>query len=249
MSKHSSKISTMSDPNNKPNSTDPGTNGAAAPGGGTDAGTAADRQNGANPVLAFLKETTGRDFSSIEEAAKSVKSLNAMVGDKSIAELRKKAGAADQLEKIVHGYAKSQGLEPEDARKDLLALIEQGGQGSADPMILEKVSSVEQRLDLADLLAAHPEAKHVLDDVKDLAKARGVSFEKAYASSAALQSAAKATAASMTKEGGQPSSSKPSSHIAVNTQGKDYEAALATFKERRTESAAEDLVRAALGGK
>jgi hypothetical protein len=242
----------MSDQLNKPTTTDAGTNGAAAPAGGTDVGKGTDRQDGDSAVLTFLKEATGREFSSKEEALKSVKNLNSMVGDQSIADLRKKADLGSKFEKLVSGYAKTQGLEPDEARADLMALIEGDGGGEADARVAEAMSSVskiEQRLDLADLLAANPEAKHVIDDVKDLAKARGISFQEAYGGSKALQSAAKQLAASMTKDGGQPSSSNPSGRLAANTQGKDYQSALEAFEKNRTGGNAEALVAAALFGK
>lgn len=241
----------MSEANGKPVVADGGGHGAAPAPSAADAGNSA-RQYGEKDVLAFLKETTGRDFPNIDEAAKSVKSLNAMVGDQAVAELRKSADLGKTFDKALKAYAKQQGVSEEEAKSDFLALVKGDENGSgADPAadvseLKKDVGSVKERLDQADLIAAHPEASHVLGDVKDLAKARGLSLEEAYKSSAALQAAAKGIAATKAKEA-RPSSPGPSGRLAPNMNGKDFESALSAFKEKRTGANAEALVATALG--
>ena len=244
----------MADDVNRPNATDPGASGAGASGGAAEVRPSGDKPNGSDPVLSFLKETTGRDFASIDEAKKSVQHLNSMVGDKSISEMKKRAELGETFEKVVKGYAKENGMSAEAARADLLALMEsedggKNGDGKSTQQATPeaaKIAELEQRLDLADLLKAHPESANVLDDLRDLAKARGTTLQATYEASKLLQGAAKAAAASNSKDG-LPSSVTPSNRLSATDRSRALEDAQSAFEKDRSEKNANALVAAALG--
>ena len=140
----------------------------------------------------------GREFKDPEDLLKSVDNLHRMVGDQSIAELRTKAAEADNFAKVIGVYAKSEGLSLADARNELLNSVnDMSDVTPAQPTEAAKVSIPEElvkRLERAEavadkiqereLLELFPESKHVINEVKALAKAAGKELKEFYEASA-----------------------------------------------------------------
>lgn len=146
-------------------------------------------------VIKFFNEQLKRDFKSLEEVEKTVTNLNSMVGDNAIAELRKKAEDADHFKKVVDAYANSEGLTFDKAKAELLKEVNVISAPTMQEQKLETPPSmdgfvkreefeqIKQSLQEKDLLSAHPEAAHVLNEVKLLAASQNKSFIDVYASS------------------------------------------------------------------
>lgn len=127
--------------------------------------------------LTMLNTTLKRNFTSRDEAVKSLDNLNRMVGDNALAELRKQAEDGKNFDAVVHAYAKNEGKTPEVARKELLDEIAgqktqtppaQTNSGSSGTDSDKRLRALELELQEERLLKTHPEAKNVLKEVKDL---------------------------------------------------------------------------------
>ena len=131
-------------------------------------------------VLATLNQTLKRNFTSRDEALKSLANLNAMVGDNAIAQLREKAKDADNFQTFVEAYAKESGKDFSAARTELLEELngfktsnpktEAPTQRSESDPLAEQVKNLTMKLQEKELLEAYPEAKNVLKELKDLSK-------------------------------------------------------------------------------
>ena len=168
-------------------------------------------------VLSFLNGVLKREFKTRDEAQKSIDNLNSMVGDNAVAELRTKAADADAFAKVISAYAKSEGLTIDEARKELITgastptmeeikPVETSVPAPAvDTKQAEKVDMLYSRLQEKDLLEAYPEAKHVLDEVKAMAKLTGKEM-KEYFEGSALKTAALAAKEKELKDNPSPNS-------------------------------------------
>lgn len=146
--------------------------------------------------LAQLSQLLGREFKDPEDAMKTIKNLNGLVGDRTIADLRKKAETHDTFEKLVSGYAEEEGITADEARKFLADLAKGSGpqQDERVDVMMDKMSKLELQLQEKDFLSDHPEAKSVLKELKVLAAATGQSLTEAYDSSSLKDMLAKAAA-------------------------------------------------------
>lgn len=156
---------------------------ASTTGSQTDGGA---KQAQGSDTLAFLSKTLNREFKDLDDATKSLENLKSMVGDQAIAQLREKAQDADHFNKLVSAYAKEQGVDTRDARRDILAELSSGEttqtkvEPRADDGVREELRKLQLKFEEKELLEAHPEAKTVLDSVRDLARASGKSLSEAY---------------------------------------------------------------------
>lgn len=236
----------------RPGATDAHATDVAAGAGGAEAKQAQTTAT-ADPVLEFAHKATGRKFGSVDEAQKAISNLNSMVGDRTLAETRKKAERGERFDRVVEGYAKAHGLSFEAAQTELDSLAEAKQEARAaqtdDSDVKKELGTVKERLDVADLLTSHPEAKHVLDDLKSLAKAKGVSIQEAYEASTVLQTAAKSMAQSSDKDNGGSTTMSPSRKLQSTQTNQRVAEAKERFEKSRTSDNADALVEAALGGK
>lgn len=232
-------------PDSQPNTPDAQASVDAAGAGGTEANQASEAAKTAI-ALDKLSEALGRKITDPEEALKAVKNLHSLVGDRTIADLRKKAESHETFEQLVEGYAKEEGLKPEEARKYLSDLAK----GSAPlrdervDKVLDQVSSLKAQIEEKDFLADHPEAKSVLKELKAVAAAGGQSLSEAYESSALKAMATRAAASEEREKMG--SSLRPSGRTGVPS-GKLKEA-MERIKTDRSGDALDAAVKAALGG-
>ncbi len=165
--------------------------------------------------LEKLSEVLGRKFENTDDALKALKNLHSLVGDRTIADLRKKAEVHDTFEALVTGYAEEEGITPEEARKALSEMA----RGSAAPKD-ERVDALQKQVENlvlqnqeSSFLADHPEAKSVLKELKALAASGGQTLAEAYESSALKNIVAKAVASEEREKMG--SSLRPSTRFGV----------------------------------
>lgn len=241
----------MTDETTRPKDSDASAHDVETEAGSEEAKPSSDKAEGSD-VLGFLNRTLKREFASEEEAVKSLTELNGRVGDRSLADLRKKAETADNFDALVEGYAEEQEMSVEDAREELLSLAQgakkktSSSRSDADSGESKRLAEVEIRLDLADLLVTFPEAKLVLEDLKDLAKARGVSLQEAYRSSKGLQAAARSMASSSDKDN-KGTVTHPSGRIGATPSSRKVQEAVDSYKKERSNDTADKMVKAALG--
>lgn len=169
-------------------------------------------------VLSFLSQTLKREFKTREDAQKSLDNLNSLVGDNAVAELRAKAADADAFQQVIKAYAASEGITVEEARKELITgsntapmieekpVVPQAPASQPDAALAAQVEKMALRLQEKDLLEAYPEAKHVLDEVKTMAKLSGKEMKEFYEGSS-LKTAAVAAKEKETKDNPSPNSS------------------------------------------
>lgn len=213
--------------------------------GGTEAGKGSEAAKAA-VELERLSEALGRKISDPDEALKAVKNLHSLVGDRTIADLRKKAETYETYEALVTGYAKEEGMTPDEARK-ALAELARGSAPQKDERVdkvLEEMSSLKLQLQEKDFLADHPEAKSVLKELKALSSATGQSLSEAYESSALKTLAAKAAASEEREKMG--TSLRPSGRSGLPPSDK-VKSALERLKTDRSGDAQDNAVKAALG--
>lgn len=212
--------------------------------GGTEAGKGSEAAKVAIE-LERLSEALGRKITDPEEALKAVKNLHSLVGDRTIADLRKKAETHDTFEALVNGYAEEEGITPEEARKALSELAQGSGPLKDERVdkVLEKMSAMEMQLQERDFLEAHPEAKGVLKELKALAAAGGTTLAEAYDSSSLKEVMAKAKASEERDRMG--TSFRPSGKS--GTANGKVQAALERLKTDRSGDAQDNAVKAALG--
>lgn len=195
--------------------------------------------------LGQLSQVLGREFKDPEDAMKALKNLHSLVGDRTIADLRKKAETHDTFEALVNGYAKEEGIKPEEARK-YLADLAQGSQPPKDERVDALQKTVENLVlqnQEKDFLLEHPEAKSVLKELKALAAQGGQSLSEAYESSSLKSIVARAAASEEREKMG--SSLRPSNRSAApSTKLKD---AMDRLKNDRSGDAQDKAVAAALG--
>ncbi len=195
--------------------------------------------------LAQLSQVLGREFKDPEDAMKALKNLHSLVGDRTIADLRKRAETHDTYEALVNGYAKEEGIKPEEARKHFAELA----QGSAPPKD-ERVDALQKTVENLvlqnqekDFLLEHPEAKSVLKELKALAAQGGQSLSEAYESSSLKTIVARAAASEEREKMG--SSLRPSHKAGTpSTKVKD---AMDRLKSDQSGDAKDKAVAAALG--
>jgi CHASE3 domain sensor protein len=240
----------MNDETTQPKDSDASALDVEAEAGSEEAKTYSDKADGTD-VLGFLSRTLKRDFASLEEAGKSLTELNSRVGDRAIAETRKKAELAGTFDALVEGYAEEQGKSVTDAREELLALAQSKKKSSSNTGAnaqpeSKRLAELELRLDLADLLVTNPEAKHVVDELKDIASVKGVSLQEAFRSSKAIQAAAKALSSSGDKNT-KGTVTHPSSRTGVAQPNRKTQESVDAYKKERTHENADRMVRNALG--
>lgn len=194
--------------------------------------------------LKKLSEALGREVKDVDDALKAVKNLHGMVGDRTIADLRKKAEAHDTLENLVRGYAEEEGLELEEARKQLSQLAK--SKVSKDERVdgvLKEISDLKLQLQEKDFLDSHPEAKALVKELKTMAQATGQSLADVYESSSLKELATKAAA----------SGERDNKGTSVRPQGRQMpqsdraKEALERLKHDRSGDAQDNYVKAVLG--
>lgn len=230
--------------NPRPNSPDAQETVDGSGAGGTEAGKGSEAVKTA-VELERLSEALGRKISDPEDALKAVKNLHSLVGDRTIADLRKKAETHETFEALVTGYAKEEGITEDEARKTLADLA-RGSAPQKDERVdkvLEEMSSLKLQLQEKDFLAEHPEAKSVLKELKALSQATGQSLSEAYDSSALKDVVAKAAASEERERKG--TSFRPSGMPGVpSSKSKE---AIDRLKSDRSGDAMDNAVKAALG--
>lgn len=211
-------------------------------------GKEANRESEAAKAAVELKqlgEALGREFKDTDDAMKALKNLHSLVGDRSIADLRKKAESHDLFESIVSGYAEEEGLDLEEARKQLRDLAK-GQSRKGDEridVVLKEVSELRLQLQEKNFLDEHPEAKSVLKELKTIASSTGQSLSDVYQSSSLRELAVKAVAAEEKEKTG--TMMRPSARQVPPSAVKE---ALDRFKANPTSSEAKDAyVKAAMG--
>lgn len=208
-------------------------------GGGSEAAKAAIE-------LEKMSEILGRKFENADDAVKALKHLQSLVGDRTVADLRKKAETHDVFEKLVAGYAEEEGITPEEARKALTDMAKSSGTTGKDERVdavLQQMSELKLQLQEKDFLAEHPEAKSVLKELKALAASGGQTLAEAYESSALKTLAAKAAASEEREKMG--TSFRPSARSAMPTA--KIKEALERLKTDRSGEAKDAAVAAAFG--
>lgn len=217
----------------------------AAGAGTTEAGKGSEAAKAAIE-LEKLSEALGRKFTDPEDAMKALKNLNSLVGDRTIADLRNKAKTHDTFEALVAGYAKEEGIKPEEARK-YLADLAQGSAPQKDERvdaIQKEMSDLKLQLQEKDFLVEHPEAKSVLKELKALAAQGGQSLSEAYESSSLKNIVSRAAASEEREKMG--TSLRPSTRSGVpNSKVRE---ALDRLKTDRSGDAQDAAVKAILGG-
>jgi hypothetical protein len=233
----------MDQPNPQPKSPDAQPTVDAGGAGGTEAGKGSEAAKAAIE-LEKLSEALGRKITDPEEALKAVKNLHSLVGDRTIADLRKKAETYDTFEALVKGYAEEEGIKPEEARKVLEGLAKGSGPQKDERVdkVLEKMSSLEMQLQERDFLGEHPEAKSVLKELKALAAASGQTLAEAYETSALKSIVTRAAASEEREKMG--SSLRPSSRTGAPSD--KTRAAIERLKTDQSGDAKDNLVKHAL---
>ncbi len=230
--------------NPQPNSPDVQVTVDATGAGGTEAGKGSEAAKAAIE-LERLSDVLGRKFADPEDALKALKHLNSLVGDRTIADLRKKAESHDTFEALVAGYAKEEGMKPDEARKFLAGLAEESGPRKDERVdeLQKTVQNLVMQNQEKDFIAEHPEAKSVLKELKALAAQSGQSLSEAYESSALKTLAAKAAVSEERERMG--TSLRPSGRTGVpNSKIND---ALNRLKSDRSGDALDAAVKAYLG--
>lgn len=147
----------------------------------------------ANPddgLLKLLADTTGRTFTSREDAQKYLANLNSLVGDQAIAKNRE---AARAYESLTAKFAEQSGKSIEDIKQALADAIISGAQ-KPEPKVepkdnkeIDRVSSevekLREQIQRNELVAKYPGAAEVQDDVAILARQKGVSQLEAFEAS------------------------------------------------------------------
>lgn len=230
--------------NPQPNSPDAQASVDAAGAGGTEAGKGSEAAKVAIE-LDRLSEALGRKISDPEEALKAVKNLHSLVGDRSIADLRKKAEAHDTFEALVTGYAKEEGIGQEEARKHLADLARDSAPRKDDRVdaVLKEMSELKVQLQEKDFITEHPEAKSVLKELKALAAQTGQTIAEAYESSSLKGIVTKAVASDEREKTG--TSLRPSNRSGMPSDR--VKKALENLKTDHSSDAQDRAVKAALG--
>lgn len=193
---------------------------------------------------AEIEEILGRRFPSKEEALKTLKNLNSLVGDQTIAEARKKAEAYNNLVKATAEQLGSteeyadlylQGKVP-SVDNESSVVAPKGTDEIADFVARTKVSELELELQKERLLKKYPEAENVLGELVDLAKSRKASLLETYEKSS-LKNLAKVLAAPAKDD----SVVEPNSRIAPATDESDK--LLARYKETGDENALQEAIK------
>lgn len=213
--------------------------------GNTEAGKVSEAEKAAIELERLGEALGGRKFKDAEDALKTIKNMNGLVGDRTISELRKKAETHDTFEALVKGYAEDQSLTPEAARKALMDLAK-GSSPQKDERVdavLQQVSELKLQLQEKDFLAEHPEAKGVMKELKALAAQTGQTISDAYESSSLKNIVARASASEEREKTG--TSLNPSRRTGVPT-GKVKEA-IERLKTDRSGEAMDRAVAATLG--
>lgn len=183
----------MSD-ENKPLNADDESVGAANASGEQDVQSQTDSSQDASTssadtlTKAEIEQVLGRKFPNKDEAVKTIKNLNSLVGDQAVADARKKADSYSSLVKSVAQQLNSteeyadlylQGKVPE---ADPASTVSQQTHGNEynDVVARAKVQELEVELQKERLLKKYPEAESVLGEITDLAKVRKVSLLDAY---------------------------------------------------------------------
>ena len=231
--------------NPQPNPPDAGPTVDGGAAGGTEAGKGSEAAKSA-VELERLSEALGRKVSDPEDALKAVKNLHSLVGDRTIADLRKKAESHDTYEALVTAFAKDEGITPEESRKRLDGMAK-----SSAPQKDERVDALQETVknlvlqnQEKDFLLEHPEAKSVLKELRAIAAAGGQTLSEAYESSSLKGIVARASASEEREKMG--SSFRPSGRSGV-PNGK-VSAAIERLKTDRSGDALDAAVKAALGG-
>ena len=231
-------------PEPQPKSPDAEASVDAAAAGGTEAVQASEAAKSAI-ALDKLSEALGRKITDPEEALKAVKNLHSLVGDRTIADLRKKAETHETYEQLVTGYAKEEGITPDEARKALGELARNAAPPRDERVekVLDEMSALKMQLQEKDFIADHPEAKSVLKELKALAAAGGQTLSEAYESSSLKDIVAKAAASEEREKSG--TSLRPSNRAGVASD--KVKNALERLKTDRSGDAQDRAVKAALG--
>lgn len=209
-------------------------------------------------TLAFLKQTLGRDFKDIADAEKTIKSLNSMVGDRAISELRRDAKLGGEFKKVVEGYAKENGMSFDDAQAELLSMADEKVESTpsdADSRkvdealsnVTKEISSLKERQERDDLIRKHPESEHVMSELVTIAKATGKSLSEAYESSETIKVAARTIAESRDRNS-KGSVMSPSGQLSEG-KNKVVSDAVDALKANRTRANEIKLVEIVLGTK
>lgn len=242
----------MSEENDRPDPSDTGAEHSAnASEGGEEGALGTQKADGLSQAginLASLNEALGRKFENAEEAIKSLKNLNSLVGDTAIQELKAKAKNAPLVDKLVRKLAEEKGISKEDALAQLTSEAEKAS--GLPPEVDEKyrelsseVTRLKVQAEEKDLLAIHPAAIHAMKELKTLASATGQSLKDAYESSN-MKTFAEAAAESKERND-RGTGVMPSSRNAL-PKGEVSKAAEA-YKKDPTGDNADRMVAAALG--
>jgi NADH dehydrogenase/NADH:ubiquinone oxidoreductase subunit G len=232
---------------NRPVSADVEVGGVATPTSGEDVESQTGNNQSASTsadslTKAEIEEILGRRFDNKTEAIKTLKGLNSLVGDQSVAEARKKADTYNALVKSVSQQLSSteeyadlylQGKVP---NADTGTLISESTDHTEykDPVARAQVLQLQEELQKERLLKKYPEAENVLSEVTDLARVRKISLLDAYEKSSLKN------LSSVTKTEGSSSTVIPTGRItASDSESKAYE----DFKRTGNEDSLQQVIK------
>ncbi len=209
--------------------------------------------------LSVVNEVLKREFTTRDEAVKSLENLNSMVGDNAIAELRKKATDADHFSALVQAVAADNKVTPEQAKEHVLSTLKEfkpkpvmenttnqqtpEAGGSSNPELEKQVQELLQARQKEELLRKYPDAEHVMSDVELMSKASGKSLLETFEGSSFKDVASKV------KEKAEEPASSPDSKSRLSSPDDSTKEIIDRIQKTGSQVAREELVKTILGEK
>lgn len=141
----------------------------------------ADAQKQADAIaLERINAITGRDSKTLEEAEKHLAHLNKLVGDNTIAELRKKG---DFTDKVLRSVMREQKLANEEEAKSFLEKLMSDEPVTSVPQTTKLDPVLEAKLqagERAEFLLDNPEARPYLPKIQEYARVTGKTLKDSF---------------------------------------------------------------------
>jgi hypothetical protein len=125
-------------------------------------------------ATAKVSEILGRNFSSWDEASKTLKGLKSLVGDQTREELKAQAKQAEEYRRALEKFAKANDMTLDEAIKTMEGFVVEETPETSE------VQKLREELEEFKFLQAHSEAKNYLDDIRALARGLKISLEEAF---------------------------------------------------------------------
>jgi len=139
-------------------------------------------------VLQKIKEITGREFKSLDEAKTHYKNLESFVGQNP----EEYKAKAQLMDKVLSKWQEA-GWSKEEAEAELRKTVEGFGgiqqttETAQNPLIDKEIAKlkkdqqkIQRELDAKNILEQHPNMKPFIDEIKTLAETKGKSVPKAF---------------------------------------------------------------------